>query len=352
MTSSNGARVGIHRSTQATTPMATPNSAIHTGSTGSAPPRPSHSLSPVNKAVFPAGGLGTRMLPATKALPKEMLNVVDKPVIQYGIEEAVDSGLDHIILITASKKTVMEDHFDVTHELDRLLEKKGDATMLQEMQRISHLAHISYVRQKQALGLGHAVLVTKQMVGREPFAVFLPDDIMYSPGDPVMAQLLRVHRQYGCSVVSVERAPRQDIPKYGILAVREIGPRLYQVTDMVEKPRIEDAPSDLAIMGRYVLTPEIYDMLEETPPGAGGEIQLTDGLRRLLQHQPVYAYEYTGRRYDCGSKLGFLRATVELALERPEFAETLPDVLRRALDAAGARATSPEPAAPQPATTH
>ncbi len=297
-----------------------------------------HPTGAVRVAVFPAAGLGTRMLPATKAQPKEMLNVVDKPLIQYGVEEAVASGLDRIVLVTAAGKSSIEDHFDLSAELERLLERKGDTRILAEVRRIASLAQIAAVRQKQALGLGHAVLVARPFVGEQPFAVFLPDDIIYHPSDPCMAQLLRVFHERRCSVIAVERVPRADIPKYGIVAVRPAGPRLHQVVDMVEKPPADQAPSDLAIMGRYVLTPEVFDMLEQTPPGAGGEIQLTDAIRRLLERQPVYCYEYVGRRYDCGSKLGYLRATLELALARDDLG---PDVRRMLEDLAASGASAP-----------
>ncbi len=279
--------------------------------------RPTHPAHDVRTAVFPAAGLGTRMLPATKASPKEMLNVVDKPVIQYGIEEAVASGIERVVLVTASGKSMMEDHFDYAPELERQLEAKGKTAERDEMRRIANLAQLVYVRQKEARGLGHAVLQARPVVGREPFCVFLPDDIMDGGDDPVTAQLLRVYAERRRPVIAVERVPRQDVPKYGILAVEEVGPRLFRIRDMVEKPGVEDAPSDLAIMGRYVLTPDVFDALERTAPGAGGEIQLTDGIKALLD-DGVYAYEYTGRRYDCGSKQGYLQATVELALKRPD----------------------------------
>ena len=272
----------------------------------------------VHTAVFPAAGLGTRMLPATKASPKEMLNVVDKPVIQYGVEEAVRSGLDHVVIVTAARKTIMEDHFDYAPDLERLLEAKGKPAERDQMRRIADLAAISYVRQKEARGLGHAVLCARPIVGDEPFCVFLPDDIIDAGDDPVMAQLLRVYAERRRPVVAVERVPRDDVNKYGILAVEDVAPRLFRIKAMVEKPSVADAPSDLAIMGRYVLTPDIWDALEETTPGAGGEIQLTDGIARLMEQGDVYAYEYTGRRYDCGSKQGYLQATVELALGRPD----------------------------------
>jgi UTP--glucose-1-phosphate uridylyltransferase len=294
------------------------------------PPQRAPASHGVHVAVFPAAGLGTRMLPATKASPKEMLNVVDKPLIQYGVEEAVSSGLDTIVLVTAAGKTSMEDHFDYAPELERLLEAKGRIEDRDDMRRIADLASVAYVRQKEARGLGHAVLCAQPIVGHQPFAVFLPDDIIDAGDDPVMAQLLRVFAERKRPVVAVERVPRPDVTKYGILAVEDVAPRLYRIRDMVEKPSVADAPSELAIMGRYVLTPDIWDALESTPPGAGGEIQLTDGIKGLLAQGDVYAYEYVGRRYDCGSKLGYLRATVELALKRAdlgaEFREYLTDL--------------------------
>jgi UTP--glucose-1-phosphate uridylyltransferase len=285
----------------------------------------------VRTAVFPAAGLGTRMLPATKASPKEMLNVVDKPVIQYGVEEAVDSGLDTVVLVTAARKTIMEDHFDYAPDLERALEAKGKLADRDEMRRVADLASVVYVRQKEARGLGHAVLCARPVVGDNPFAVFLPDDIIDAGDDPVMAQLLRVYAEKHRPVVAVERVPRQEVTKYGILAVEDVAPRLFRIKDMVEKPSVADAPSELAIMGRYVLTPDIWDALEGTSPGAGGEIQLTDGIKALLSRGGVYAYEYVGRRYDCGSKLGYLQATVELALKRddlgPDFRAYLTELL-------------------------
>ena len=285
----------------------------------------------VHTAVFPAAGLGTRMLPATKASPKEMLNVVDKPLIQYAVEEAVDSGLDTIVFVTAARKTAMEDHFDYAPELERLLESKGKHAERDEMRRIADLASIAYVRQKEARGLGHAVLCAMPVIGDQPFAVFLPDDIIDAGDDPVMAQLLRVYAERRAPVVAVERVPRQDVTKYGILAVEHVAPRLFRIKDMVEKPSVADAPSELAIMGRYVLTPDIWDALQRTQPGAGGEIQLTDGLRLLLERGDVYAYEYIGRRYDCGSKLGYLQATVELALKRSDLGADFRDYLAELL---------------------
>lgn len=289
----------------------------------------------VRKAVFPAAGLGTRMLPATKAQPKEMLNVVDKPVIQYGVEEAVASGLTQVIMVTAARKGSIEDHFDSHPELERLLEEKGDTRTLAVVQRIASMAQVCYVRQQRPLGLGHAVLLTKGFVGDEPFGVFLPDDIFEGGDEPCMRQLLRVYEQFQSPVIAVERVPHQDVSRYGILAVKEVQPRLYQVLDMVEKPKVDEAPSDLAIMGRYVLTPDVFGTLERTGRGAGGEIQLTDGLKALLQQRPIYAYEYSGRRFDCGTKLGYLLATVELALDRPDLGKDFRRILGDLLGVAG-----------------
>lgn len=282
----------------------------------------------VRKAVFPAAGWGTRFLPATKAQPKEMLPLVDKPIIQYAIEEAVASGIKEIIVITAGGKRAIEDHFDNSFELEYALEKKGLTHLLAEVRAISDLAAISYVRQKEQLGLGHAIWVARALVGEEPFAVFLSDDIIDAPV-PCMAQMLAVFERFApASVVAVERVLREDIPSYGIIKARPLGHRVYQVEDLVEKPSPEEAPSNLGIVGRYILTPEIFDCLGRTPPGKSGEIQLTDGLRDLLASRPVYAYEFDGVRYDAGHKLGFLRATVEFALKRPDLAADFRRYLR------------------------
>jgi UTP--glucose-1-phosphate uridylyltransferase len=276
------------------------------------------------------------MLPATKALPKEMLTVVDQPVIQYGVEEAVASGLTHVILVTAAGKGAIEDHFDTSPQLERFLEQKGDRLTLDAVRRVAGLARVSAVRQQRPLGLGHAVLQARDLVGDEPFAVFLPDDIMTGDDGPVTAQLLRVFAEVQGPVLSVERVPREHASRYGMLAVEPVRPRLYRVLDLVEKPAPETAPSDLAIMGRYVLTPDLFAALEQTGAGAGGEIQLTDGLRALARRRPIYAYEYAGRRHDCGTKLGYLRATVELALLRPDLGADF----RKALEeVAGTRAS-------------
>ena len=289
----------------------------------------------IRVAVFPAAGLGTRMLPASKAIPKEMLTVVDRPVIQYGVEEAATSGIERVVLVTASGKESIEDHFDASRDLEALLEAKGNHAGLAAVRRVASLVTVAAVRQPRALGLGHAVLLAEPLVGREPFAVFLPDDIMDGGSDPVMAQLTRVHARHGCSVIAVERVPDQETPRYGILDVTPVRDGLHRVREMVEKPAPGTAPSNLAIMGRYVLTPSVFKALRSTKAGAGGEIQLTDGIRALLKTEPVLALEYVGRRYDCGSRIGFLRANVELALADPETSvatkEMLQDALRRAM---------------------
>jgi len=271
----------------------------------------------IRKAVVTAAGWGTRFLPATKAQPKETLPLVDKPIIQYVIEEAVASGIRQIIIVTAGGKRAIEDHFDRSFELEHALEQKGDMKLLSEVRRISELADICYLRQKEQLGLGHAILITRELIGNEPFAVFLPDDVIDSDV-PCMKQMIDTYRRYNCSVVAVERVEHNATASYGIIEPREIEERVYQVMSMVEKPSPEEAPSNLGIVGRYVLTPEIFEALQVTPPGKGREIQLTDGLQLLLQRQAIYAYEFEGTRYDAGNPLGFLRASVELALRRPD----------------------------------
>jgi UTP--glucose-1-phosphate uridylyltransferase len=277
--------------------------------------------------VFPAAGLGTRFLPATKAQPKEMLPLVDKPIIQYVIEEAVASGIQTIIIVTGRGKTAIENHFDVAYELQDLLKRRDKGDLLEQLQGISDMASISYVRQKEPLGLGHAILVARELIGEEPFAVFLADDVIDAPV-PVMQQMIEVYEKRGCPVIAVERIGRARTRDYGIVAARPAGDRLHRVTDLVEKPPPGEAPSDLAIIGRYILTPEIFDHLEKTPAGRGGEIQLTDGLRSLLRRQPIYAYRFAGTRYDTGDKLGFLKATVEFALRRDDLGGPFRDYLR------------------------
>ena len=276
----------------------------------------------VRKAVFPAAGWGTRFLPATKAQPKEMLPLVDKPVIQYAIEEAVAAGIEQVAIVTSSQKRAIEDHFDISYELEHLLEAKGDIEMLRRVRHISDLAQISYVRQKEQLGLGHAVLVAKELVGHEPFAVILSDDVVVSE-EPCIAQLIRAYEETHSSVVAVMEVERDQVDRYGIIdpetPVPGGGtPRLHRLRGLVEKPDPDGAPSNLAIIGRYVLTPKIFDKLERTPRGAGGEIQLTDAIQLLMAEQDVYAYAFEGVRYDAGTTMGWLKASVELALQRPD----------------------------------
>ena len=273
---------------------------------------------PIRKAVFPAAGLGTRFLPATKAQPKEMLPLVDKPVIQYVIEEAVASGIENIIIVTGRGKNAIEDHFDVSFELERTLADRGQKDLLKLVRSISDMIHVSYVRQKEPLGLGHAVLCARDLVGDEPFAVFLGDDIIEAR-TPVMKQMMRIFERSRCSLLAVERIARERSRDYGVIAHDgRSKSSVYQVTDLVEKPAPGEAPSDLAIIGRYILTPEIFSHLEKTPPDARGEIQLTNGLRSLLKKQPIAAYRFEGKRFDTGNKLGFLKATVEFALKRKD----------------------------------
>ncbi len=280
----------------------------------------------VRKAVFPAAGLGTRFLPATKASPKEMLPLVDKPLIQYVIEEAVASGIESVVVVTGRGKAAIEDHFDISFELEKLLEERGKQEELQAMRVISEMARVSYVRQQEALGLGHAVLQARDLVGDEPFAVMLSDDIIDSK-TPALKQLLYVYEKYDAPVVAVFEVPGEAISRFGVIDGEEVEPGVYKIRDMIEKPAFADAPSDLAIIGRYVLTPDIFDEIEKTTPGAIGEIQITDAMRSLLKKRPFYAVRFEGTRYDAGDKLGFLIATVQYALKHeelaPEFREYL-----------------------------
>jgi UTP--glucose-1-phosphate uridylyltransferase len=271
----------------------------------------------VKKAVIPAAGLGTRFLPATKAQPKEMLPIVDKPTIQYIVEEAINSGIEEILIVTGRNKRAIEDHFDRSVELELLLKTRGDEELLKEVQEISSLVNIYYVRQKEARGLGHAISCARTFVGNEPFAVMLGDDVVDSPV-PCLKQLLDVFEQHSRTVLGVQEVSPEDVNKYGIVAYDKIDGRLCKVKDLVEKPSKEKAPSNIAILGRYIITPEIFDILEGTEPGSGGEIQLTDALRALGRTQEMYAYNFEGKRYDIGSKLGFLQATVEFALKRED----------------------------------
>ena len=288
----------------------------------------------VRKAVFPAAGLGTRFLPATKAQPKEMLVLVDKPVIQYGVEEAVQSGVSNIVIVTGRGKNAIEDHFDVNVELESFLEQRGKTSQLEEIRQITSLIQVSYVRQGEPLGLGHAVLVTKPLIGDEPFAVILGDDVMDAT-PPALRQMIDVYERLQGPVIAVERVAREDVPSYGIVAVddtADLGRGVHRITDMVEKPRADEAPSNLAIIGRYVLTPDIFSELESISADRTGEIQLTDGLRQLLKKRPIYAVEIAGVRHDTGNKLGFLKAVVYFALKRPELAGPFREYLERVHD--------------------
>jgi len=273
----------------------------------------------IRKAVLPVAGLGTRFLPATKAQPKEMLPIVDKPTIQYVVEEAAASGIEDIIIVTGRGKNAIEDHFDRSLELQIALERKGNDGQLKEIQRISELASFCYVRQKEPLGLGHAILVTRALVGNEPFAVLLGDDIIDAEV-PCLRQMISVFDKYRSSIIAVQQVPREETSSYGIIDHKPLEDSVYRIEDLVEKPTPDTAPSDLAIIGRYILTPEIFDALEQTLPDEGGEIQLTNGLRILLRTQAIYGLAFRGRRYDAGSKLGFLKATVQFALKRPDLA--------------------------------
>ncbi len=271
----------------------------------------------VTKAIFPAAGLGTRFLPATKASPKEMLPLVDKPLIQYVVEEAKRSGIQDIIIITGRGKRAIEDHFDVSFELEAALEKKGNKKLLADVRKISNLMRFSYVRQGEPLGLGHAVLCAEPLVGVEPFAVLLGDDIIDGE-PPCLKQMLKIFRRFRSPVIAIEPVPREKTKEYGIIEAEKIEDRIYLIKDMVEKPPPDKAPSNLAVIGRYILTPEIFHFLRRTPPGRGGEIQLTDALRDMARDYPVYGYIFEGKRYDAGSKIGFLEATVEFAIKNPE----------------------------------
>jgi UTP--glucose-1-phosphate uridylyltransferase len=284
----------------------------------------------VRKAVFPAAGWGTRFLPATKAQPKEMLPLVDRPVIQYAVEEAVAAGIEQVIIVTSSQKRAIEDHFDLNYELEHLLEERGEIEMLRQIRHISDLAQVAYVRQKEQLGLGHAVLMAKDLVGSEPFAVILSDDVVVGER-PCIGQLIHAYHQTHGSVVAAMEVPHEATQRYGIIGGARVDGhdgRLWKVDRVVEKPDPDDAPSNLAIIGRYVLTPKIFDKLEQTPRGAGGEIQLTDAIERLMEEQPVHAYAFEGTRYDAGTTMGWLKASVELALARPDLGPEFATYLR------------------------
>jgi UTP--glucose-1-phosphate uridylyltransferase len=285
----------------------------------------------VRKAVFPAAGLGTRFLPATKAQPKEMLAVVDKPIIQYGVEEAVASGCEEVIFVTGRGKTAMEDHFDISYELEKTLEQRGKKELLALAQAVSNMVHVASVRQKEALGLGHAVLMSRELVGDEPFAVILPDDIIDSDV-PCVKQMIEVYNETGCSVLATQVVEGKAISSYGVLDAKPVSGkwegRLFEVHDLVEKPKQEKAPSNLAIVGRYILTPTIFEMLSSIKPGALGELQLTDGLKQLLAKEKIYGFIFEGKRHDAGDKLGFLKATVEFGLKHHELGSQFREYLR------------------------
>ncbi len=286
----------------------------------------------VRKAVIPAAGMGTRFLPATKAQPKEMLALVDKPIIQYGVEEALAAGCDQVIIVTSRGKQSIEDHFDVSYELEKMLEARGKTDLLRMVREISDMVHVAYVRQKEALGLGHAVLTARELVGDEPFAVLLPDDVVDAQV-PCLKQMIEVFNETQSSVIATQIVEGEAISAYGVLDVRPTDGRfkgiLFEIHNLVEKPALKDAPSDLAIIGRYVLTPAVFEALSKTQRGSGGEIQLTDGIKLLLKKEKVYAYVFEGKRHDAGDKLGFLKATVELALKRDDLGDSFRQYLKR-----------------------
>lgn len=281
----------------------------------------------IRKAVFPAAGLGTRFLPATKASPKEMLPLVDKPLIQYSVEEAVVSGIESILIITGRDKSAIENHFDISFELEQMLRERGKDEMFKQVRAITDIAKISYTRQKQALGLGHAIYQAKDFVGDEPFAALLADDIVDAEV-PALAQMAKIYEEFGCPVVATMQVEGEAISRFGVIDAEEVSPGVFKINDMVEKPAYEDAPSDLAIIGRYIFTPDIFKAIEETKPGSGGEIQITDAMRLLLKKKPFYAVRLDGTRHDAGDKLGFLIATVEYALKRDDLSEDFKNYLR------------------------
>ncbi|SDY76977.1 UTP--glucose-1-phosphate uridylyltransferase GalU [Tindallia californiensis] len=281
----------------------------------------------VNKAIIPAAGLGTRFLPATKAQPKEMLPIVDKPTLQYIIEEAVDSGIEEILIITGRNKQSIEDHFDKSIELELELEKKGKDDLLQIVKNISDMVNIHYIRQKEPKGLGHAIYCAKSFIGNEPFAVMLGDDIVDAK-TPCLQQMTSVYNEYKTTILGVQEVPRSEVDKYGIVNGKSIEDNVYKVKDLIEKPAIEEAPTNIAILGRYIISPSIFSILEHTKPGKGGEIQLTDALKTLARQEAMYAYIFEGKRYDVGDKMGFLQATVEFALKREDLKEPFKQYLK------------------------
>lgn len=285
----------------------------------------------IKKAIIPAAGLGTRFLPATKAQPKEMLPIVDKPTIQYIVEEAVSSGIEEILIVTGRNKRAIEDHFDKSVELELELKNKGKDNLLNLVEDISNMVDIHYIRQKEPKGLGHAIYCARAFVGNEPFAVMLGDDVIEAQ-EPALKQMIDVFDKYNCSVIGVQEVPEDDVSKYGIIDSSFIEDRIYKINNLVEKPKKKDAPSRMAIMGRYIITPEIFDILKHTKPGAGGEIQLTDALKELLSKEVIYAYNFEGKRYDVGDKLGYLMATVEFALKRDDLKDDFAKYLIKLMD--------------------
>ena len=285
----------------------------------------------IRKAIILAAGLGTRFLPATKAQPKEMLPIVDKPTLQYIIEEAIESGIEKILIITGRNKKSIEDHFDRSVELELELEHKGKVEMLEMVKSISNMVDIHFIRQKEPKGLGHAIYCAKSFVGNEPFAVMLGDDIVYNEGKPCLRQLMDCYDEYKTSVLGVQTVPDGDVDKYGIVDGLKIEGNVTKVKGLVEKPSVDEAPSNMAILGRYIITPSIFEILERTKPGKGGEIQLTDALLELMSEEAIYAYNFEGRRYDVGDKLGFLEATVEYALRKPELKDAFIEYLKSIL---------------------
>ena len=285
----------------------------------------------IRKAIIPAAGLGTRFLPATKAQPKEMLPIVDKPTIQYIVEEAIASGIEEILIITGRNKKSIEDHFDKSVELEMELEKHNKNELLELVQDISEMVDIHYIRQKEPKGLGHAIKCAKTFVGDEPFAILLGDDIVYNPEKPCLKQLMDCYNEYKTSILGVQTVPEEDVNKYGIVDGIQIEDRVSKVKGLIEKPSIEEAPSNIAILGRYIVTPRIFDILDNTAPGKGNEIQLTDALLQLLKEEAMYAYNFEGRRYDVGDKLGYLQATVEYALRKPELREGFIEYLQNTI---------------------
>lgn len=281
----------------------------------------------IRKAVFPAAGLGTRFLPATKASPKEMLPLVDKPLIQYAVEEAVASGIESILIITGRDKTAIENHFDISFELEQLLQSKGKTDLFDQVRSISEIARISYTRQREALGLGHAIYQAKDFAGDDPFAALLADDVVDAE-TPALKQMIDVFEKYDAPVIATMQVEGEAISRFGVIDAEEIEPNIFKIRDMVEKPSFADAPSDLAIIGRYIFTPDIFEAIEKTEPGAGGEIQITDAMRRLLKERPFYAVKLEGTRHDAGDKLGFLIATVEFALKREDLGDEFREYLQ------------------------